>query len=120
MSDKINTERFLNLSGLIICLLRCIYTFADRRGRRSLQEILCKRTVEDTKGFAFPGPYKKYPNFLMRSTLFEVLFYYPLSNVGGAVDLFEPFSALKPEITPNAFDYLVYLKEEIYPKRRHM
>jgi hypothetical protein len=26
-----------NLSGVIICFLRCIYTFADSRGRLSLQ-----------------------------------------------------------------------------------
>ena len=30
-------QTFENLSGLIICFLRCIYTFADSRGRLSLQ-----------------------------------------------------------------------------------
>jgi len=37
------------LSAVIICLLRCIYTFADRRGRRSLQGEI-KLPYEDRRG----------------------------------------------------------------------
>jgi hypothetical protein len=36
--NKANPRQTLeNLSGVIICFLRCIYTFADSRGRLSLQ-----------------------------------------------------------------------------------